>query len=241
LKDTSSITVFAGGAVFAGLGISTGIVIFEAQETLLSFVIQFQTLIAGIIAAMAAAATIHFIRKQINLEQNFRQRSARAGLAINLSAITKYASESMKLAKKLRDEIVIREREDQEIESIERDIEGYDESDSVPVLSKDVIEGMTYAAGALPDPQSSQITDLLTSFQVQYVNLVDLKFRIDTPVEGNMTHAVHALNGESAINQAAALYSKASELFNFARATTVELDDIPTDKIATARRLVLYE
>lgn len=203
----------------ASILIATG----RASQSFAGWLKDHQTLVTGLFAVVAAFWTIERMnagmKQATDLERKRRDHElngARAVLPIALSAITGYAQRSADLLKTILDESTAFAHD----VNIPADFKAPELSDeAVPVL-RDVIR---YGGPA----ESTLIADLLSHYQVQNVRLRSIP---DDSRRGRLSKH----NVLQYVFDAAELYMRASDLFNFAR-RRAEIGPVPPVDAASIR------
>jgi hypothetical protein len=165
-------------------------------------VFDYQTLIAGVLALTGAGWTVSAIRRQIQqtyyLEDERRAReetAARTVMPLALSSLTHYAGECIYML----DDFVTHGK-------------NVPEEHEAPPLPVDAIGPLQVTSRHADESIITKIAALLGRLQVQHGRLKDL---IDRSRGGKM----HQHEGVTALVDAADVYARASELFDYARST----------------------
>jgi hypothetical protein len=237
--------IWASGAVtgglvaaFIGFGVSL-----DLDDSMVDFVITFQTLIAGAFATVAGFGTIILLYRQTRIAQrqaiiaqqqldDNRQAMMLSGklpLADHLSSVVSYAECCMALALMLRNEIVRRYRSSED---------AYDRNVQVPELTLVTKDGLSRAAGVLPKVEATRIADLLSYYQIQQARLTSLKRDVDDPHRGGVLRITVRENGQQAIVDAARILKKAEEIFPYAREGSTMLGPMEDEERAAVDQII---
>jgi hypothetical protein len=194
--------------------------------------LQWETLVTGIGAVVAAFFTVRHLREQISQTQKLaedqrqrRARAARATLPLALSQLAQYATSCIKGLYDLRpyfqadhsmDDLVQRAKKCAAWES--------------PSLSDDVLNSLKECIEVIDDEPAQAIIQLIRHLQIQRSRLQEY---ISRACLNDNTHLVSLLNIEHGMCDAAEVHARTSTLFPFSRG-------YPTGSFAVTRERV-YE
>jgi hypothetical protein len=191
--------------------------------------LQWETLVSGIGAVVAAFFTVRRLREQINQTQKLaddqrqrRARAARATLPLALSQLAQYATLCIKRLYDLRPYF----RPDADLVQRAQKCAAWE----LPSLSDDVLNSLKECIEVIDDKPAEAVIQLIGHLQIQRSRLEEYisRARINDP-----THFVVLSNIEHAMYDAAEIHARTSTLFPFSRG-------YPTGSLAVTRKSV-YE
>lgn len=194
-----------------GIAVAAGADVFRENGTLQ----QWQTLIAGVMAIVAAFIGGHFITRQIRaaeqLEAEQRRRRFNAVRAVSpftLSAVSGYARLSARALKSIH--------EGRAGEAIPHNLVLPD----FPDMPSSMVQGLREIIEHGGDDIRKPVAKLLGELQVQNARITDMW--ADIP---NENHATTASNVEDYLIDCAIIYARASSMYDFARERAVTIPD----------------
>lgn len=180
---------------------------------------EFQTLLAGVIALVAALLTVRTMKQQIRQSDDHaadirrrKSKAARAAMPGALSALCDYAEASAYVAVRLRravDGNEIGRMASEEMHSI-----------SAPAIPQDAITILRECIEFSDDEPAESITKLIRTLQVQHARLQGFAADCRGENSGSVIVITTPLNADNNVFDAAKLYASTESLFNYARAET---------------------
>lgn len=167
----------------------------------LKLLYDWQTLFAGLLALLGALITVYFIQKQIrqtsdlaNDVRTHEEFAAKAVLPLALSQLSRYGQDCIELLNPLTEE--------------PRSV--VSEAAQTPRLPENVISVLQESARYAEPAVASQIAALLSKIQIQQARLISLLAR-------NSGKQLTEYEGVSAMIDAADVYARTAELYDYAR------------------------
>ena len=194
--------------------------------------LQWETLVTGIGAIVAAFFTVRRLREQISQAQKLaddqrqrRARAARATLPLSLSQLAQYATSCIKGLHDLRPYF----RASRSMNDLVQRAQKCAAWES-PLLSDNVLNSLKDCVEVIDDEPAQAIIQLIGHLQIQRSRLQEYisRARLNDP-----THLVLLSNIEHAMYDAAEIHARTSTLFPFSRG-------YPTGSLAVTRERV-YE
>lgn len=201
--------------------------------SLLKWVYDWQTLLAGCLAIAAALIGGYVVRAQTQQtaeqeRERMRRRhaAARAVLPLALSAMCQYAEECAKVLRQLLDKC--------SGESLPREVGTAAEFPKVPSSATTELKGMVEVADAMT---AAAIATVLSKIQVQAAQLAG--FNSYAQLDRDSVHVVKKSNIEHYMLRTAEIYARTEALFDFARAEADTASPGPPreDRMTAALRL----
>ena len=187
--------VFVGG-VIAGITLAGFIgLVAKIEVPPLEAIEKFQTLIVGVIAIGVALATYVHHRSVAAAAQRRLKVASLASLSKNLSEISDYAVECMKIAQEYQGLLLGG---------------GGEPGPEVPQVNRETINYLAIAAANL---DSQPLTDLLNTYQVQNARLETAVEWYREPTIGGVDRLPNWRQARKCIDEAARLYVLADRLF----------------------------
>lgn len=212
--------------------------------TIRDFLYNWQTLTTGMIALVIGGLSIWHLRHQIYLQKREfddrrrqeeerdrrRQAAVRALLPADLSEITGYATSCSDVIS----EALIASRKE-EFEN--REEEGIGDLD-MPILPPRVLSNMQRVIENVDAETASVFAALLRCYQVQNARMRSMISDLKFPTKSDRIKIITSENIEQNFEQTVLLYLSASDLFDYARGKSddVNTNDFEEDKIYNAIR-----
>ncbi len=219
--------LFPAGALLIALGWQFD---WWKKDGLLS---QWQTLVSGLLAIVAAGIGAAFVHAQIRLAERHEQErvarrfdACRAVLPLTLSALCSYGRDCAAFLLPIYNQ--------REGSSIPTGIEHR----GVPIVDGSITTGLREMVEASPVEVRTEIATLLGELQVLRARIEDLPRSILS-----QSHLVTASNIEAYISDAARVYARAIGMFDFARREVDEIEvkiDVPAVTSAL-RQMDVYD
>lgn len=193
-----------------------------------------ETIISALIAVAAAAATVIYLKRQIDQADRHerkrwarRFRAARAVFPLNLSAVCDYASSLGAEWRRLRNEVTLAENSAEGLNP-----HAFPRNANFPVLAPELVQQLALLVETTNKSNGKPIIELLGRIQVAMSRSRDFAAKLSGPdAIGNQ---VGYANGQ--IVEAVEIYARASMLFDFARGEgpAPSAGDPPRSEMSTA-------
>ena len=174
---------------------------------MVEFIVQFQTLIAGVLALLGAVGTICYLIWQNKKEDRRRRRAAVASLPADLNAVIGQARECMRLAHWFRESL----------KAVEEGKSVADEPEGITHIDRTVIDNLALSLADIGGSAGEQIASLLNWHQIVIARLIHMEICYREPTVGQLSRAVSPRHAQNVIRDAARLYLQAEKLFETAR------------------------
>jgi len=222
---------FVMGAV-AGLVIST-VVALDVRPLILGNDgrLQWETLLTGVSALMAACFTVVHLKRQIrqteDLTEKARQqrvKAARAMLPLALSELSEYATSCIKRLYALWHYF----QSDGSLDRCRADLPTL----TLPPVPDDVLLLLKECVAVMDDDPAAAAVELVSHLQIQRTRFADYISRVGKPNDG--IHAIKRAHIDHGIWDASEVYARASSLFPFARGIITNSFDVRRDVVRYA-------
>ena len=187
-----------------------------------NFWYHYQSLIAGVLAVVAAIATVWFLRKQINLEQKRVRDEIRRKHRAQLAGMPFSFTEVMTYAERCWDICILRysewsEDDDYEDAAVRQDL---------PMLPFKALRNIQVAVETASEADANKLSELLAFAQVQHSRLTSL-IGPSEELRRERNLVIHKQNFVYACKDALELYFRAAHGLRYARGHSSEIEQLP--------------
>jgi hypothetical protein len=197
---------------------------------------KWQTLIAGLIAIVAALIGGHFINRQIrvtkDLEATARSRrfdAAKAVLPLTLSSLTDYAIASNRMLKAIH------------ATATHGSIPKQANPELAPIVPAEIVDDLRSLIELSDEPLRISVVDLMHQIQVQFSRVRSMVANLKDGYDDDFT--ITTLNVENYMIDTADIYARCSMLFDIARGNSAQPPGAPrqTDIRVALRQMGIWE